>query len=281
MYTFSVENKYGESLELTHNDNYVVKSIEGLDPPDNILNLSRIAGDDGSVFNSAYTDNRTITITLAVNEPAEANRIKLYKYFKAKMPLRVFYKNGERDVYIDGYVQSMPISFFAKKQVVQIVIVCPRPFFKGRFENVTDFSTVDALFEFPFSIESPIPFSDMDADDTAVVENDGDVETGALITISTIGAVTNPKIINSQTNEYFQIDDTFASGDVIILNTTKKEKSVVKVSDGVTTSLVGKINYGSTWLQLVPGSNVFYVTASVGAANLVTSFEVVNLFEGV
>ena len=281
MFTFSVRNKYGETLELTHNEDYVVESIDGLDPPDNILNLSRIAGDDGSVFNSAYTDNRTITITLAVNEPAEANRIKLYKYFKAKSQLRIFYQNDSRDVYIDGFVQSMPISFFAKKQVVQIVIVCPRPFFKGRFENITDFTTVTAQFEFPFEIETAIPFSTFIADDTAVVENDGDIETGALITLSAIGAVVNPKIINSQTNEYFQIDDTFADGDVIILNTTKKDKSVVKVSDGVTSSLAGKIHYGSTWLQLVSGSNVFLITATTGAANLVTSFEVVNLFEGV
>ena len=131
MFSLSVKNKYDEVLELTNNDAYVIKEINGLDPPDNILNMSRIAGDDGSVLNSVYTDNRTITITLAVNEPAEENRIRLYRYFKAKTQLRLYYQNDSRDVCIDGYVQSMPISFFAKKEIVQITIVCPKPFFRG------------------------------------------------------------------------------------------------------------------------------------------------------
>lgn len=281
MFSLSVQNKYGELLELTQNDSYVVEAVDGLDPPDNVLNLSKVAGSDGSVFNSAYTDNRTISITLAINAPAEENRINLYRYFKAKMPLRLYYQNDSRDVYIDGYVQSMPISFFAKKQLVQIVIVCPKPFFNGTYEGITNFSVTTSLFEFPFEIESAIPFSSLVLDDTAVVENNGDVETGALITISAVGAVTNPKIINSETGEYFEILDSLVSGDVIVLCTTKNEKSVLKNHEGTITSLVGKIKYGSTWLQLQPGSNVFYVTAASGAANISTSFEVVNLFEGV
>jgi hypothetical protein len=60
MFSLSVKNKYDEVLELTNNDAYVIKEINGLDPPDNILNMSRIAGDDGSVLNSVYTDNRTL-----------------------------------------------------------------------------------------------------------------------------------------------------------------------------------------------------------------------------
>lgn len=281
MFSLSVKNKYDEVLELTNNDAYVIKEINGLDPPDNILNMSRIAGDDGSVLNSVYTDNRTITITLAVNEPAEENRIRLYRYFKAKTQLRLYYQNDSRDVCIDGYVQSMPISFFAKKEIVQITIVCPKPFFRGSYESVSDFSVVEALFEFPFEITTPIPFSDLDYDDTAVVMNNGDVETGAVIRIAAVGEVTNPKIIMTPSNEYFEILDTMASGDVIIINTNKKSKSVTKTASGITTNIIGKVKYGSTWFQLQPDSNVFYVTATSGAVNIITSFEVVNLFEGV
>ena len=77
MYTLIAQNKYGEQLELTRNEAYVIESIEGLDPPDAVINTTRNANTDGSVFNSSYVDNRQITITMAINGPAEANRINL------------------------------------------------------------------------------------------------------------------------------------------------------------------------------------------------------------
>ena len=67
MFKLSVENKYGEVLELSQNPAYVIKLIDGIDPPDAVINTARNANADGSVFNSAYIDNRTITITLAIN----------------------------------------------------------------------------------------------------------------------------------------------------------------------------------------------------------------------
>lgn len=147
------QNKYGEQLELTHNEAYVIESIEGIDPPEAVINTTRNANADGSVFNSSYVDNRTIIITLAINGPAESNRINLYKYFKAKYPVRLYYQNGTRDVYIDGYVKNIQIGLFEKKQIAQIIILCPEPFFNGSEDTITDFTSVNALFEFPFSVE--------------------------------------------------------------------------------------------------------------------------------
>ena len=153
MYTLIAQNKYGQQMELTHNDAYVIESIEGLDPPDAVINTTRNANADGSIYNSSYVDNRQITITLAINGPAEANRIQLYKYFKNKYPVRLYYQNGTRDVYIDGYCKTIQIEFFKKKQIAQITILCPNPFFKSVENQLIDFSSVTAEFEFPFSVE--------------------------------------------------------------------------------------------------------------------------------
>lgn len=153
MYTLTVQNKYGEQLELTHNEAYVIESIDGIDPPEAVINTTRNANADGSVFNSAYVDNRQITITLAINGPAEANRINLYRYFKARYPITLYYTNSTRDVYINGYVKNVQIGFFQKKQIAQITILCPDPYFKGVTDEMVEFSSVEDLFEFPFSIE--------------------------------------------------------------------------------------------------------------------------------
>ena len=153
MFTLIAENKYGQQLELTNNDAYVITEIDGLDPPDATINTSKNANADGSVFNSSYINDRQIIITMAINYPAEENRINLYKYFKTKMPITLYYENDTRDVYIDGYVQNMQIGFFDKKQIAQITIQCPKPLFNDVNDDTSQLSEVSDLFEFPFSIE--------------------------------------------------------------------------------------------------------------------------------
>ena len=153
MFTFIVENKYGQKLELTHNPNYDITEIDGLDPPEAIINTTRNANADGSVFNSSYVTDRQIIITLAINSPAEANRINLYKYFKSKFPVTLYYQNATRNVYINGYVKNIEIAFFDKKQIAQINVVCTNPLFSDVDENIIEFSSITSEFEFPFSIE--------------------------------------------------------------------------------------------------------------------------------
>lgn len=418
MYTLIAENKYGEQLELTHNPAYVIKSIEGIDPPEAVINTTKNANADGSVYNSSYVDNRTIIITLAINGPAEANRIKLYKYFKTKYPVTLYYKNDTRNVFINGYVKNMPIEFFNKKQIAQITIFCPEPFFNASSSDMVDFSSVQDLFEFPFSIEescnllpntmttqtiggitftvnddgtveasgtstdytwsayvnetgvslpagtyeltgcpsdgssttyrlqafsgdpssptltvndygegasftlsaettvmvrmlikgsidttfSPmiraasvesdeymeygdppgeIPFSNILTDQEKTVLNDGDVETGMVIVFRARGSVTNPVIYNLETNELFKVNVTMSEGDEIQINTIKKQKAVVLISNGVTTSIIGSLTSNSTWLQLMPGDNTFTVTADTNPQNLDAYCTVTNQYEGV
>ena len=154
MFTLIAENKYGQQLELTHNDAYVITEIDGLDPPDATINTSKNANADGSVYNSSYINDRQIIITMAINYPAEENRINLYQYFKTKMPITLYYQNDSRDVYIQGYVQNMQIGFFDKKQIAQITILCPKPLFNDVNDDTSKLSQIADLFEFPFSIES-------------------------------------------------------------------------------------------------------------------------------
>ena len=122
MYTLIAENKYGEQLEITNNPRYVITDIDGLYPPEGVINTTQVANMDGSVFNSSHINDRVITITMAINGPAEANRLLLYRYFKTKYLVRFYYKNGVRDVYIDGYVSKFSVEYFEKKQTAQIEI---------------------------------------------------------------------------------------------------------------------------------------------------------------
>lgn len=281
MYTLIAQNKYGQQLELTHNDAYVIESIEGIDPPDAVINTTRNANADGSVFNSSYVDNRQITITLAINGPAEDNRINLYKYFKNKYPVRLYYKNGTRNVYIDGYCKTMQIEFFNQKQIAQIVILCPEPFFNGSENEIVDFSSVQSLFEFPFNIETPIPFSEILLDQEKDIFNSGDVETGVEIYLRVRGPLTNPVIYNVETNEYFKLNISMVKGDEVYINTKKKQKTVQLTRNGAITNIIGQLASGSTWFTLNPGDNLFMTTAQTNPENLDAYCVITDQFEGV
>lgn len=281
MYSLTIENKYGERLELTNNEKYVITDIIGIDPPDGLINYTKGAGTDGSIFNSASLDNRTITITMYLNSPAEENRIALYKYLKTSDPVRVWYENESRNVYIDGYVQKMPIHFFNKKEYTQITIICTNPLFNNDVDSVVDFSYINQLFTFPFAIEDPIPFSTLVIEEDKVVINTGDIEAGAVITMNMIGAVVNPSIVMPEENQAFTLDYTFESGDTVVIDTRKKRKSVKLTHGGTTSSLIGYVRYGSTWFTLKPGDNVFSLTAASGGANVRCVITVTNQYQGV
>ena len=281
MYELKVENRYGKSLTLTNNPSYVITSVEGIDPPDAVINWVRNAGTDGSVYNSAYADNRLITITIAINPGAEHNRHQLYRYFKSKEPVRVYYTTETRELYIDGYVQNFSVGLFQKNQIAQISILCLDPMFKGAKESATNLSQVTPLFEFPFDIDSVgIPFSELGEITETLVNNYGDMETGAIITLSAIGSCANPMIINVDTNEFFKVNDSLTTGDKIIIDTRKKHKSVKKISGGVTTNIIGLVESGSSWLTVAPGGSYFTVEAT-DLENLMCLFEVDELYEGV
>ena len=43
MFTLKAENTYGQRIELTHNEAYVIENVIGLDPPESVINTTRNA----------------------------------------------------------------------------------------------------------------------------------------------------------------------------------------------------------------------------------------------
>lgn len=282
MYTLIAENKYGEQLEITNNPRYVITDIDGLYPPEGVINTTQVANMDGSVFNSSRINDRVITITMAINGPAEANRLLLYRYFKTKYPVRLYYKNGVRDVYIDGYVSKFSVEYFEKKQTAQIEISCPMTLFRAVKESVTEFTNIENMFVFPFAIEAVgRPFSEVALGEQKTIINGGDVETGVVIHLNALGTVLNPKIYNADTGDRMTLSIEMRAGDEITINTRKKEKSITLLRDGVQTNIVGKLDAGSTWFNLIPGDNIFTYEADEFPEHLQCIFIINNQFEGV
>ena len=282
MYTLIVENKRGEQLTLTSCDVCDVLRVDGLNPPPADINLSETATMDGATFKSSRISPRNIVILLNVKTPIEANRQKLYKFFRSKRWCRLYYTNDSRDVYIDGYVETFENDQFTNLQKPQISIICPKPFFKNRTENTVEFSETSDSFEFPFSItDEGTEMGIIEKVVTRLIDA-GEVETGAIISlVAGSDQILNPTIYNRTTQTYFGLDVDMSEGDLITISTIKGEKAVTLLRDGVTTNIIDKMSDGSTWLEFEPGENEISYGADVGASNLKVSLTITQLYEGV
>ena len=281
MFTLIAENQYGEQLELTNNPAYIVTSIDGLNPPDAVINTVRRAGHDGSVFNSATVNNRQIIIDIAVNGPACGNRNELFRFFRTARRTRLIYHNDYHDVYIDGWCKNAPVEYFGQKQIFQATLICPDPFWHGMTEVEGTTNGIESLFEFPFSIEDSISFGEIDSTGAAYIWNPGTVESGLIIEINASGSATNPSIYHVNTDSFFKVTTSMINGDRLVINTRIDEKSVTLYTEGSPMNLIGVRASGSTWLTADPGMNQFILRADSGVANLEANIRFVTNIEGV
>ena len=283
MFKLIAENQYGDQLKLTQNPDYTITSIDGLNPPPAIINTVQRAGHDGSMFNSAFVDNRQLIINLVINGNVCQNRNNLYRYFQTARPTRLYYINDAHGVYLDGWCQNAPVEFFAKKQNVQITLFCPDPFWHGIVPVIGKTDGIESLFEFPFSINEgePIPFSEDHGDHGAYIWNTGTIESGIEIRIKAYGSASNPRVWHANTDKYFKVNTSLQSGDVLIINTRTDEKAVERIRSRTKTNLIASRDLGSTWLQAVPGNNVFVLSASSGLSNLDCDITIISNIEGV
>ena len=270
MYTAQIKNSTGDILTLTQNEtNYQVVSITGLNPPQAQINTTPIAGLGGAVFNSAKLDTRNIVITLKINGDIEANRQSLYNMFRTKEQCTFYFKNENRNVYIEGYVETCEVDLFSNGERMQISIICPSPYFKSVDNIETDISSTVAAFVFPFSIniDEPIAFSTFDTNREVDIYNSSESETGLQISIYCDTSVNAIEIKNTTTGDDFELDYAFQAGDQIMINTNKGQKSVKLTRNGVTTNLFSALQKGSVFFQLSVGDNNFSYLADNGANN--------------
>ncbi|MED4061708.1 phage distal tail protein [Priestia megaterium] len=270
MFTCSIENSRGNAIKLTQNESdYQVLKIEGLNPPKAQINRSKVAGLDGSRFNSSTLEERNIVITLRINGDVESNRNNLYNFAITKEICIFYYKNGLKDVHIEGYVETVEVDPFTNSEIMQISIVCPDPYFKDAQLIVDDISKILNNFEFPFAInvDEPIPFAEIEIERVTDVFNNSDSEIGIIIEVVFLGTVNTLRIINVDNGDTFTVNHQFITGDILTINTNKGSKSVDLNRNGIHSNMFSKVVKGSTFFNLQSGDNYFSYLADGGSSD--------------
>lgn len=301
--TITVTNYLGDSIKLDlarpENTGFAIKSITGLGPGKATINTTEAATNDGGSYNSARLPSRNIVIALKYlwtnKQSIEEGRYLSYKYFPIKKKVTLLIETDNRKAEIDGYVEANDPTIFSKDECSDISIICPNPFFRSvESSDAMMFSTIESLFEFPFSNESLtenlLLMGGIKSLAEAVVNYDGDANVGVTITVHALGAAQNVSIYNTGTREIMRIDTDkltaltgsgIVMGDDIVICTMKGEKSVSLIRKGITTNILNCLARDSAWFELTKGENVFAYTAEEGLSNLELTIEHRTMYEGV
>lgn len=254
------------------------------------------------MFNSARLSQRNIVFQIVFvdtvyGETIEDVRQKSYKYFPAKKNVEIIIETDNRYVRTNGYVESNEPNIFSSQEGTSISIICPDPFFYSAGEdgnNVTDFYSIDPLFEFPFSNESLteplLVFGEIQIKTEGVITYYGDAEIGVTIYIHAIGPANNINIYNTETREVMKIDTGklqkltgkgIVASDDIVINTSKGDKSITLIREGVSYNILNCLDKNTDWFTLAKGDNIFAFTADSGVTNLQFRIENKVIYEGV
>lgn len=287
--SITVTNYHKESVKITLTEaepehGLLIQSIDGLGPPKANIRMNDFSTMDGSVFNSARAEKRNIVIHMLFT-PAptiEDTRQRTYKYFPVKKEIDLLIETDNRILNAHGFVESNEPDIFSQQEGNTISVLCEDSYLYSATDgNLTSFSFIYSLFEFPFSNEylnnykydddgnamiqiSTVPTS-LDYD----VRCDGDSETGVVINIYVSGDLSNVNVIriaNNTTGETMSIINPFVeqitgskitSGDTIIITTIQRNKKIELLTNERIFNILNAMDKNSDWIHLMPGNNVF------------------------
>ena len=308
-----ITNYLGESIEFELTNPYktgiYVSSITGLGPGKASINTTDIATDDGSIFNSARSEQRNIVMELGfmqvpgITETIEDARQLTYKFFPKKKPLRFYILTDNRELEIYGYTESNEPDIFSKDEKTQISIICPDPLFYSAGEGGTHTTVFNGVEYVYLAIKDEwkllgrhmyfLPVIEMGSIEILkerTIYYDGDTETGVIIKIHAIGNAEHIVIYNTGTRERMNLDTDkltalmgqgLTAGDEITISTVKGNKYITLLRNGREYNILNIMDKNADWFQLAKGFNIFTYTAVYGSSNL--QFKILNqvAFEGV
>ena len=260
----------GNIINLFDNPYYGITNIDGFTVADVEVASSTTASIDGDVINNLRVTPRTVVLDLKVKNNVNVETAKrwLLQTVKPKLPGRIRMTQDGRETELGGIVENIEMPRFTNGVICQVSLHCSVPYWQDVNYVLVEISRLIDLHYFPKDKgglafpSSGIPLGSYNLNNTQTYYNDGDAETGMLITIIALGDVVNP-IIYDVTGAYIGVIDTMAEGDVIEINTNRGEKYVRKNGENV----FSKIRSGSSFLQLAIGDNQLTVNADSGTQN--------------
>lgn len=225
-------------------------------------------------------ETRSVTIqgwVIAENESMMTIRkTALNRFFNPQQAVDLFYKD-----YVLRFLPNTSIRYSTviaeNNEVIckfKVEGYCPDPLFSEQVESKVAAASTQAMFHFPLIIsETPNPpggiiFGLRQPSLIVTVTNNGAVDVGMKIVFRASGTLTNPSLIEVNTQKFFKVNKTMVAGEEITIDTIIGEKKIEGYLNGITSNYFKYRDLDSEWLQLKVGDNLFRYDADQNVGNL-------------
>ena len=246
----------GKSLELTHDEmNYQLTEVDGIEVPEIDMATYDIASIDGTKVSNIKMPDREITVTFFIRGNVESNRRAIHQLCRVRSVMRLHFVTDGGSKYIDGYLKSIDSNRFDNLVEMDLTFICPDPYFKAERGVIVDMSRSYGGFFFPFGMKRVTGIQDLMR--TATIDSVSENETGIIIRVTFLASARGIRITNANTGEYLTVEHSFASGDILEIDTIDGQKDIILYHDNDEQSIISSVLDGSTFFQLQSGNNSF------------------------
>lgn len=281
-----------EGIKLQNVETRAVLTLDMVSTPDFILNSVdwgavesthhsfKYVNQIGVYVTGTSLETRSVTIqgwVIAENESMMTIRkTTLNRFFNPQRAVDLFYKD-----YVLRFLPNTSIRYSTviaeNNEVIckfKVEGYCPDPLFSEQVESKVAAASTQAMFHFPLIIsETPNPpggiiFGLRQPSLIVTVTNNGAVDVGMKIVFRASGTLTNPSLIEVNTQKFFKVNKTMVAGEEITIDTIIGEKKIEGYLNGITSNYFKYRDLDSEWLQLKVGDNLFRYDADQNVGNL-------------
>lgn len=223
---------------------FVVRSIDGLDPPGKTVSIGSSLY-EGGYLQGSRPINREIVILIgmqpnySIGETPGDLRDMLYSVLTPKLNVPVSFSllDDASTVLVTTYgeISKFDSPLFDKDPIAQITMPCTSAFFTKPLYAHPSPGTL---------LKNPI-----------TITNTGNAPTGFDLSITLTAAMSSFSLTNGNGTGKILLTNPFTIGDVIRIVTIAGSRNVTLTRAGVTTSLLPKLSMDSDYLQLHGGVN--------------------------
>lgn len=259
----------GKILEIGKDKLCRLINIEGISSSEYSVDIVNNAQFDGGTVKSKRVESRLITITAEYpsTEDTETRRQNLIRFFNPYLTgkLYVNYSGVKRVINYElaGFKDSRENLYDPLKFIINLI--CPNPFFKDEREFSKNMAGKINSITVPFTIPARgMIMSAKVLRQEATIINNGDKDTGLIISFMAKGEVSNPKIENLTTGKFLRIVVDLMPGDILTINTNKGTKRIELNGKNISQ----KMDRSSSFIDMQVGENILKYSADKGYTNL-------------
>lgn len=261
-----LESQNKNTLKLSRENGFIITNIDGLNPQSSSLTFSESSRIYGRSWTGSHVSGRDITLSFYIEKEPERARKSLYKIARPGDKITIYFADQDTTYKASGYISNVDVGYFEERTKAQIGMQCESAYLEkdGINEHVSE-NTVKK-FSFPFHTNSgeSLIFGTTTDKATLIVENAGEVETGAIFRLKSPQAISNPTITNINTGEVMGISGELPADSVLEISTESGHRSIsfISKSTGKKTNKLSKKASVFHWLPIYRGTNVFEVQCS-------------------